>query len=290
MQLIDSHAHLDDRKYNSDRSSVIADIRAAGVTNVINIGADMRSSRASVKLANEYDFIFATVGVHPHYVEKMTDQDLAELKSLAAGLPQRPNEVDVVGKRSDRPQDVAFAADFCGKTSNEGVSRRVVAIGEIGLDYFRNLSPKEEQKLWFRKQLNLAKELNLPVVIHDRDAHQDILEILQSENISNGVMHCYSGSAEMAKTVLDMGLYVSFGGVITFKNARVAVDALRSIPMDRLLIETDCPYLAPEPFRGERNSSALMPIIAKKVAEIKGISVEEICNITAENTRNLFGF
>jgi len=253
MQLIDSHAHLDDRKYNSDRSSVIADIRAAGVTNVINIGADMRSSRASVKLANEHDFIFATVGVHPHYVEKMTDQDLAELKSLAT-------------------------------------QPKTVAIGEIGLDYFRNLSPKEEQKMWFRKQLNLAKELNLPIVIHDRDAHADILEILKDENISNGVMHCYSGSAEMAKTVLDMGLYISFGGVITFKNARVAVDALRSAPLDRLLIETDCPYLAPEPFRGERNSSALMPVIAEKVAEIKGISVEEVCNTTAENARRLFGF
>ena len=253
MQLIDSHAHLDDKQYNSDRAEVISDIIAAGVTNVINIGADMRSSRASVALAAEYDFIYASVGVHPHYVKSIIDESIAELKSLA-----------------EHP--------------------KVVAIGEIGLDYYRNLSPKDVQQHWFRKQLHLAKELNLPVIIHDRDAHEDCIAILKDENISNGVMHCYSGSAEMVKTLIDMGFYISFGGVLTFKNARVAVEALRAVPMDRLLIETDCPYLSPEPHRGQRNTSAYMPIIAQKAAEIKGINYEELCNITAENTRTLLGF
>jgi len=253
MQLIDSHAHLDDKQYNFDRSEMISDIIAAGVTNVINIGADMRSSRASVKLAMEYDFIYAAVGVHPHYVSKMTNESIAELRTLAT-------------------------------------QPKVVAIGEVGLDYYRNLSPKSAQQGWFRKQLNLAKELNLPVIIHDRDAHEDTIEILKDENISNGVMHCYSGSAEMAKQLVDMGFYISFGGVVTFKNARVALDALRAIPMDRLLIETDCPYLAPEPFRGQRNTSAYMPVIAEKVAEVKGTSYEEVCEATAENTRKLFRF
>ena len=253
MQLIDSHAHLDDKQYNNDRAAAIAEIRDSGVTNIINIGADMRSSRASAKLSNEHDFIYASVGVHPHYVNKITDENIAELRMLAA-------------------------------------NEKVVAIGEIGLDYYRNISPKDVQQLWFRKQLQLAKELNLPVIIHDRDAHEDCLNILKDENISNGVMHCYSGSAEMARTVVDMGFYISFGGVITFKNARVAVEALRAIPMDRLLIETDCPYLSPEPHRGMRNTGAYMPLIAQKVAEIKGISYEEACEITASNTRDLFGF
>ncbi|MCL2837590.1 MAG: TatD family hydrolase [Oscillospiraceae bacterium] len=290
MQLIDSHAHLDDRQYNNDRASVIEDIRASGITNVINIGADMRSSRASVKLAAEHDFIYATVGVHPHYAKSMTDESIAELKALAA-------------------------------------NPKVVAIGEIGLDYFRNNSPRDVQQYWFRKQLQLAKELNLPVVIHDRDAHADCIEILKSEigfpkneshcskffgkdeqpparrsfsdgfcpetsneGVLRGVMHCYSGSAEMAEQLINMGFYISFGGVVTFKNARVAIDALRMLPIDRLLIETDCPYLSPEPHRGERNTSAYMPLITQKVAEIKGLSYEEVCNITAENTRKLFGF
>jgi len=253
MQLIDSHAHLDDRKFNNDRDAAIAAIHAAGVTNVINIGADMRSSRESVKLAKAHDFLYAAVGVHPHYAAKMTEDDIVELKSLA---------------------------------ENE----KVVAIGEIGLDYFRNISPREVQQRWFRAQLQLASELNLPVIVHDRDAHQDCVDILKDENISNGVMHCYSGSAEMAKELINMGFYISFSGVITYKNARSAVDALRSVPLERLLIETDCPYLSPEPYRGERNSSEYMPIIAKKAAEIKEISYEEICNITAENTRRLFNF
>jgi len=253
MQLIDSHAHLDDKRYNNDRADVINDIISAGVTNVINIGADMRSSRASVKLADEYDFIYATVGVHPHYADKMNEEKIAELKSLAS-------------------------------------HKKVLAIGEIGLDYYYDNSDRESQKYWFARQLQLAKELNLPVVIHDRDAHQNCLEILKDEGISNGVLHCYSGSAEMAKTVIDMGFYISFGGVLTFKNARVAVEALNAVPIERLLIETDCPYLSPEPYRGKRNSSEYMPIIAQKVAEIKGMNAHDVCNITAENTRRLFGF
>jgi len=253
IQLIDSHAHLDDKRYNNDRENVINAIISAGVTNVINIGADMRSSRASVKLADEYDFIYATVGVHPHYADKMSDEKIAELKLLA-------------------------------------LHDKVVAIGEIGLDYYYDNSERESQKKWFRKQLQLAKELDLPVVIHDRDAHAEVLEILKNENISNGVLHCYSGSAEMAKIVLDMGFYISFGGVLTFKNARIAVEALKAVPIERLLIETDCPYLSPEPHRGKRNSSEYMPLIAEKVAEIKRTSIEDVCNITAGNTRRLFKF
>ena len=254
MQLIDSHAHLNDIRYSKDREEVIKAIRKAGVTNIINVGADTISSRTSVKLADEHDFIYATVGVHPHYTDKMEDWNIRYLKSLAS-------------------------------------HKKVVAIGEIGLDYYYDHSMRANQKHWFRRQLQLAKELNLPVVIHDRDAHDDVLEILKDENISNGVFHCYSGSAEMAKIVLDMGFYISFGGVVTFQNARTVIDALRAVPLERLLIETDCPYLAPEPHRGKRNSSEYLPLIAEDVAGIRGrMDVEDVCNITAENARRLFGF
>jgi len=253
MPLIDSHAHLDDRRYSGDRAAVIEEIQSSGVTNVINIGADMKSSRASVELAEKYDFIYAAVGVHPHDAKSMKAADIETLRKLSE-------------------------------------HKKVVAIGEIGLDFYYDHSDRDAQRYWFREQLKLAKEVNLPVIIHDRDAHAECLEILREFNVSHGVMHCYSGSAEMAREVLEMGLHIAFGGVLTFKNARAAVEALKAVPLDRLLLETDCPYLSPEPFRGQRNTSAYMPYIARKAAEIKGVGYDEICEITSKNVKDLFNF
>ena len=249
--IYDTHAHLDDRAFIDDRHAVIEKIRNSGVAFINNIAADMESSRTSIELAEKYDFIYATVGVHPSDTKDMTDADIETLKNLAA-------------------------------------HKRVVAIGEIGLDYHYDDTDPETQKIWFRKQLDLAKELDMPVVIHDRESKGECINILKEKNISNGVFHCFSGSAEIAKAVLKMGFYISFTGVLTFKNARRAIEALEIIPLDRLFIETDCPYMAPEPFRGTRNDSSLVYRVAEKIAEIKGLDVQEVINITTENAKRFF--
>ena len=249
--LYDTHAHLDDSMFDTDRHEVIKKIRDAGIGRVNNIGADMESSRTSIALAEEYDFIYATVGVHPSATRDMTLSDLDELREMA-----------------NHP--------------------KVVAIGEIGLDYHYDDTDPITQKEWFRAQLDLAKELKMPVVIHDRESKGESIEILREKGISNGVIHCFSSSAETAKILLDMGFHISFTGVVTFKNARRAIEALRVIPMDRLFIETDCPYMAPEPHRGKRNDSSLVIHIAEKVAEIKELPLEEVIRITTENAIRFF--
>lgn len=249
--LYDTHAHLDDSMFDSDRREVIKKIKASGVGRVNNIGADMQSSRSAIALAEEYDFIYATVGVHPSETHSMTTDDLDELHKMA----QHP---------------------------------KTVAIGEIGLDYHFDDTAPELQKKWLRAQLDLATELNMPVVIHDRESKGECIEILREKNIKNGVVHCFSGSAETAAELLKMGFYISFTGVITFKNARRAVEALRVIPIDRLFIETDCPYMAPEPHRGVRNDSSLVIHIAERVAEIKGLPLDEVINTTTENALRFF--
>ncbi|MBQ9737122.1 MAG: TatD family hydrolase [Clostridia bacterium] len=249
--LYDTHAHLDDEMFDADRHDVIKKIKSSGIGLVNNIGASIESSRASIALAEKYDFIRAVVGVHPSEVNDMTERDIETIREMAS-------------------------------------HPKVVAIGEIGLDYHYDDAVPELQKKWFRAQLDLAASLNMPVVIHDRDSKGECIEILKEKNISNGVVHCFSGSAETAKQILDMGLNISFTGVLTFKNAKRAIEALKVIPIERLFIETDCPYMAPEPHRGTRNDSSLVCHIAEKIAEIKGLTYEDVVNITTQNAIKFF--
>lgn len=249
--LFDTHAHLNDKSFDKDRDALIEEIRGSGVTNIMDIGADIESSKKALSIAKKYDFIYAAVGVHPSDVSGMTDADLDIIRDLAK-------------------------------------DEKVKAIGEIGLDYHYDDANREAQKKWFIKQLNLADELGLPVVIHDRDSKGDCINILKEMKVKNAVMHCFSGSAETARRLVKMGLMISFTGVLTFKNARRAVEACREIPLERLMIETDCPYMAPEPHRGERNHSGYVRFVAEKMAAVKGVSYDEICRITYENGRRFF--
>ena len=250
--LYDTHAHLDDSMFDKDRDEVIKKIKESGVGLVNNIAADISSSYAAISLAEKYDFIYATVGVHPSDVLSMTEDDIETLRKL-----------------SKHP--------------------KVVAIGEIGLDYHYDDADPDLQKHWFRAQLDLAKELDMPVVIHDRDSKGECLSILKEKKITKGVVHCFSGSAETARELIKMGLFISFTGVITFKNARRAIEALKAIPMDRLFIETDSPYMSPEPFRGQRNDSSLVYRVAEKIAEIRQIPLDEVIQATCENAIRFFG-
>lgn len=251
--LFDTHAHFDDAKFDADRDAVIQSLKEYGVGYVTNIGADMASSQAAVSLAEKYDFIYAAVGVHPSETEKLSEKDMEVLR------------------------DLALAHD------------KVRAIGEIGLDYHFAPYDAEKQQYWFRRQIRLAKELKLPIVVHDRDSKGDGIKILKEEKMSHGVMHCFSGSAEIAKELVKMGFMISFTGVLTFKNARRAAEACAAVPMDRLMIETDCPYMAPEPHRGARNFSGYVGYVAKKMAEIKGVSEMEMARITTENAKRFYG-
>ena len=248
----DTHTHLDDERFDDDRHELIDSIYKSGVTLMVNIGADLKSSKASVELAGRYDFIYAAVGVHPH--------DAASLKEA---------DMDTLRKLADHP--------------------KVVAVGEIGLDYYYDNAPRDTQKKWFRRQIELARELNLPYIVHDRDAHGDAMEVIKSTGYYNGVFHCYSGSAQMAKELVDLGFYISFAGPLTFKNGKKPQEVAKEVPMERLLIETDSPYLTPEPHRGKRNDSSYVRFVCEKLAEIKGISVEDAASITKENGKNFFG-
>jgi TatD DNase family protein len=247
---VDVHAHLDDKAFNDDREQVLESIEEAGII-VINAGSDIASSRSSVELADKHDFIFACVGVHPHEAQKVEKDYLKELEKLA----KHP---------------------------------KVIGIGEMGLDYYYDFSDRETQKKVFMEQLDLAKSLDLPVIVHNREAHQDTLDILKKMPPAKGLMHCYSGSPEMARELIRLGFYFSFGGVITFKNARKPKEVASKLPLDRILMETDCPYLSPEPYRGKRNDPTRIPIIAQQMAQLRGISVEEIQKDTYTTFRHLF--
>lgn len=251
--LIDSHAHLDDPRFDKDRDMLIKNLEKNGIEMVINIGADLQSSIASVSLAEKYHNIYAVVGVHPHSAKEVDNSTLEIIKSFA--------------KRE-----------------------KVVAIGEIGLDFYYDNSPRDIQRKWFIEQLNLAKEVDLPVVIHTRDAAQETFDILKEaqDGKLRGVLHCYSGSAEMAMEYVKMGFYISLAGPVTFKNSRVSREVAKVVPLDKLLIETDCPYLAPEPNRGKRNEPIFVKYVAGTIAETKGISFEELAKATNRNTRDLF--
>ncbi|MBE7011813.1 MAG: TatD family deoxyribonuclease [Ruminococcaceae bacterium] len=249
--LYDSHAHYDDSRFDADRDEMIMKAHREGVAFINNIASSIESSKKSIALAEKFDFVYATVGVHPSDVMGMTDNDIEILRDLAK-------------------------------------HKKVVAIGEIGLDYHYDDTSEEEQRMWFPPQLELSRELSLPVVIHDRESRGDCIRILKEHNIENGVVHCFSGSAETAKEILKMGLHISFTGVLTFKNARKAIEALKVIPMDRLMIETDCPYMSPEPYRGKRNYSGYVIKVAEKIAEIKGLSVEEVAMQTTKTAKKFF--
>ena len=250
--IFDSHAHLDHRRFDGDRDEIFASLHENGVGGVMNIGCDLSSSLKSVALAEKYPFVFAAVGSHPDDAGNFTEATA----QMYASLAKNP---------------------------------RVRAIGEIGLDYYYDDNPPQVQKACFIRQMELARELNMPVILHDRDAHGDTLDIVRRFPGVKGVFHCYSGSAEMAQEVVKLGYYVGFTGVITFKNARKAVQALQAVPLDRILVETDCPYMAPEPHRGKRCDSRLLPFPVQRMAELRGISLEEMTAATEENAKRLFG-
>ncbi|MDR3600096.1 MAG: TatD family hydrolase [Desulfosporosinus sp.] len=248
----DTHAHLDDLVYTEDFQEVVARLLSAGISRVTNVGYDLSSSERSVKLAQDYDFIHAAIGIHPHNAEEATDETWAKLLLLA----KQP---------------------------------KVLAWGEIGLDYYRDLSPRLIQKEVFVQQISLANEAGLPIVIHNRDAHQDVLEIIKAHPPKyGGVFHCYSGSWEMAKIVLNLGFYLSFAGPVTYKNARHTVEVAAQAPLDRILVETDSPYLTPEPRRGKRNEPLYVREVVKKLAEIKNLSFEDIASQTMRNAEIIF--
>ena len=252
MRLIDSHTHLDDAQYNEDRAAVIERARAAGVERMLAIGTGggPPDLEAGIRLAREYPFMLATIGVHPHDAAKATEATFERLRELAA-------------------------------------HPKVVALGEIGLDYFHDFSPRDVQRAVFSRQLAIAAEAGLPIIIHSRDAWEDTLQILRREWHGEGIVHCFTGDATMARQALDAGFYLAFGGVLTFPKAEPVREAARITPADRLLIETDCPYLAPVPHRGKRNEPAFVADTARRLAEVRGQAMEEIAALTADNFERL---
>ena len=248
----DSHAHYDSRRFREDQQQVLAQMEPNHVRRIMNVGCDLASSYTSIALAEQYDFIYAAVGSHPDDAANVDEAHVEEYRQLA----RHP---------------------------------RVRAIGEIGLDYYYEDVPRAKQQEAFRMQMALAQELSMPVIIHQRDAYEDALKIVDEFPAVRGVFHCFSGSLEYAKEVVKRGYYMGFTGVITFKNARKAVEVAQWAPLNRLLIETDCPYMAPEPFRGKRCDSTMLPRMAEKIAGLRGLSTEEIAKITRENAMELFG-
>ena len=250
--LFDTHAHYDAEQFDADRSEILSALPGEGVTLAVNPGCDLTSSRMAVELAERYSFLYAAVGYHPENCAPYTPEDLEALRELA-GHP------------------------------------KVVAIGEIGLDYYwEENPPREFQRQVFRDHLALAEELGLPVIVHDRGAHGDSLSIIRQFPQVRGVFHCFSGSAEMAAELVKLGWMVSFTGVLTYKNARKAVEAARAVPLERMMIETDSPYMAPVPHRGKRNDSRFLRHICEKLAEIKGVSFAECARVTMENGKRFF--
>ena len=249
--LFDTHAHMNDRAFDTDRETLLQSLPGQGVGLLMNPGCNLEDSRLSVALAEKYPFVYGAVGSHPDSADEVNEAVIEEYRQLC-----------------------------CHK--------KVKAIGEIGLDYHYEDIPREIQKKAFIMQMELAKELNLPVIVHERDAHEDGMAIIRDFPEVTGVFHCYSGSAEMARQLVDLGWYIGFTGVLTFKNARKAIETAESIPLERIVLETDCPYMAPEPFRGKRNHPGYLYRMAEKLAEIRSVSVEEICEITTENGKRLY--
>lgn len=249
--IFDSHAHYTDKAFNDDRKELLGSLRESGICGVISCGADLDSSEKSVALAEKYDYMYCSCGVHPEEVDDLPDNYIDILRNMAK-------------------------------------TEKCVAIGEIGLDYYWRQDNKELQKKVFEEQILLAKEMDLPIIVHDRDAHEDTLAILKKHR-PKGVLHCFSGSVELAKEILKLGMYIGLGGAVTFKNARKPVEVAEMLPLDRLLLETDCPYMAPVPMRGKRNYSAYIEYVAEKIGEIKDLDPQTIIDKATENTKVLFG-
>ncbi|MGB4437710.1 MAG: TatD family hydrolase [Sedimentibacter sp.] len=252
-KFIDSHAHLDDGRFDEDREELINSLNDNGIEMVLNPGADLNTSKAAVSLAEKFSFIYAAVGCHPHDSKDMNDDTMNIFRELSK-------------------------------------NKKVIAIGEIGLDYFYDNSDRIVQRKWFREQIRLAKELDLPYIVHDRDAHEDVFKIMKEEHYdgTRGILHCYSGSVEMAREFIKLGFYISLGGPVTFKKAKTPKLVAMEIPLDKLLIETDSPYLTPEPFRGKRNEPDYVKYVAAEIANIKNISVDTVAEKTNENFKRLF--
>ena len=250
--LFDTHAHMDDHAFDIDRETLLAELPNQGIALVMNPGCSLESSRNVDALTRRYDYIYGAVGSHPDVADEVNEAVLEEYRML------------------------------CKQNS------KIKAIGEIGLDYHYEDIPREIQLKAFRMQMELARELGLPVIVHEREAHEDGMKVVDEFPEVKGVFHCYSGSAEMAKELIKRGWYIGFTGVLTFKNARKAVEVASSIPLDRIVIETDCPYMAPEPFRGKRNDPGKIYRMAEKLAEIRGLTLEEIHRITVENGKKLY--
>ena len=247
----DTHAHYDDEQFDKDRDEVLAAVFESGVELVVDPASNLASSRKVLEIAEKHPFVCCAVGVHPHDAKEMDKNSIDLIRSMAK-------------------------------------HEKVVAIGEIGLDYHYDLSPRDVQRLRFREQLELARELDLPVIVHEREACQDVLDIIRDFGDIKGVVHCFSGSMETAKTILDLGWYISFTGAVTFKNAKKAPEVAAKMPIDRLMIETDSPYMAPVPLRGRRNDSRNLPYIAAKIAELRGMTAEDVAAVTLENGRRFF--
>ncbi len=252
--IFDTHAHYDDEQFDIDREELLGSMKEAGIGNIVNVGANMASSESSLALAEKYDFIYAAVGVHPSDSEELNEENIERLRKMSS-------------------------------------HEKCVAIGEIGLDYYWPEPDHEIQKKWFKRQLQLAREVKKPVIIHSREAAQDTLSIMREENAGQigGVVHCFSYSREVARECADMGFYIGIGGVLTFKNGRKLKEVAEALPMEKILLETDCPYLAPVPYRGKRNCSLYLPLVVEALSEIKGISPEEVIEITEKNAREMYG-
>jgi len=251
-QIIDTHAHYDHKQYNPDREELLASMASNGVTAIINVGCSTRSSKASIDLADAYSFIYATVGVHPHDAKSLSDKELKRLEAMCE-------------------------------------HKKVVAYGEIGLDFFHNFSPPEVQRHWFKEQLQLTTSLDLPVVIHSRDAAEETFAMIEKSPLRRGVIHSFSGDVALAWSYTNMGFYIGIGGVVTYDKTKRLQNVVDAIPLEKILLETDAPYLTPAPLRGKRNSSSYLTYVASAIAEIKGISSEEVYTQTSENARALFG-
>lgn len=253
MMIFDTHAHYDDEQFDEDRDELLTSMKAHGVEAVTNIGASLASSRSTIELTERYPFVYGAIGVHPNEVEELDEAGIGWLKENCA-LPG------------------------------------IVAVGEIGLDYYWDEPDRDIQKKWFMRQLELAREVKLPVVIHSRDAAKDTLDIMNAFHAENlgGVIHCFSYTKEMAREYLSMGFYLGIGGVLTFKNARKLKEVVEYMPMEQMVLETDCPYLSPVPNRGKRNSSLNLPYVVEEVARIKGISEDEVIKITNRNAKTMY--
>lgn len=248
--IFDTHTHYDDSRFDEDRDELISSLNQKGVSQVVNCGCDLNSSLSTVKLSEKYDFIYAAVGVHAHEANDATEEDFCQIEKLYS-------------------------------------HKRVVAVGEIGLDYHYDFSPRERQLEVFERQLILANRLGLPVIVHDREAHEDTMRLLKKHR-PKGVVHCFSGSAEMAKEIIKLGMYIGIGGAVTFKNAKKPVEVVEMLPLDRLLLETDAPYMTPVPFRGTRCDSSHIAYTAQKIAEIRNTDTQQLIDICNKNAKNLF--